>query len=762
MSSIKALSVLLITVALNMFLFGCSSGTPAIPADENSNIDNFKAPVLVSEWDSSGKPRGGMGLLGAFILNIDTNELSCEISPIRSANLIDSLEVIDITNFLEIVPCRDCVRIGSIGIDSDNHLILSIGIKHPFPKGNPLEPLSGRNRIDLHVFNVEGLFALTEPSLPIKHFINLDVEIAQKGLLNASGYSTYLDEYLETIVETQANAHPYMLHFRDYTQGNFSGFSDTGFLDVYNPTGNLVMGQGCDYDYRDYIVDLDSNIRYKVLFAVECSYGVSTESFLDRFTPQYRVPQYNKKAASEVFVSVKENNLIELNTSSTAIVEVKVLDMSHGTPVGSGITQMSAASSVKKITVEVPDMMSAPVESINPTALGGFPREVSDPLRYELTITNELGLPEGTYSGLVAVEDSFAPEQNTHPSLVGQDGSYRVPPGYNPLIALFTMDKFVTYQIFEYKIQPAMQFSQRALMPTPRSYSRASVVDNLIYVIGGTLGIYTTDPRSKAIEAYDPVANTWITSLAPMPTARAGMAVVAIDKKIYVIGGQLDAGSGNTLAMEIYDTELNSWSTGTPIPEEPVRRHGLDAVVKDKIIYVAGGFNTQQKDQRTFYRYDTVNGSWGRLADMIAVRSQFAMTLKGDKIYVVGGQPLLGPGSELTPYIEYFDLASMSTWTQPNSLPKLDTPVLSPRWENVNDDIILVGGAIDADTLEHRVLLYDDAAESFAEIGQLLIPRIQFASATLNGKIYLFGGITLSSDDPPIIFLTASTEEGVR
>jgi N-acetylneuraminic acid mutarotase len=403
--------------------------------------------------------------------------------------------------------------------------------------------------------------------------------------------------------------------------------------------------------------------------------------------------------------------------------------------------------------------MSAPVELVDPTPLGGAPREPSDPLRYELTITNELGTSEGKYYGLVAVEDSFVPGQNTHPFLIGQDGAYRVPPQYSPLSALFQIDKFVTYQVFEYEIQPAMQFTQKALMPTPRWYARAAVVGDLIYVIGGIIVDPPGDTPTSAIEAYDPQANTWNTSLTPMLTARSGMAVAAVGQNIYVIGGQLGSPNGNTTVMEIYDTISNSWSTGNPIPDP--RRHGLDATVKDTIIYVAGGYNTQSKDQRTLYRYDTVNGGWGRLSDMVAVRSQFAMTIKGDNIYVVGGQPVTGSGSNLTPYIEVFDTVN-TTWSQPNSLPKLDTPVLGPRWENVNGDIVLVGGAINATTLEHRVLLYDEVAEEFVEIGQLLIPRTSFASATWNGRIYLFGGLALSPDIPPVPFLTSSTEEGVR
>jgi N-acetylneuraminic acid mutarotase len=42
-------------------------------------------------------------------------------------------------------------------------------------------------------------------------------------------------------------------------------------------------------------------------------------------------------------------------------------------------------------------------------------------------------------------------------------------------------------------------------------------------------------------EKYNPKTNTW-TSDIPMPTARHGLAAVAIDDKIYVIGGGPEPG----------------------------------------------------------------------------------------------------------------------------------------------------------------------------------------------------------------------------
>ena len=95
--------------------------------------------------------------LGIFSLDLNKDTLSAELTPIRTTSLTDTLEAVDMTNFLTLSPCTDCARIKSVGLDSNENLVVTIGIKHPFDAGNIMEPVSGKNRADLHVFNVEGI-----------------------------------------------------------------------------------------------------------------------------------------------------------------------------------------------------------------------------------------------------------------------------------------------------------------------------------------------------------------------------------------------------------------------------------------------------------------------------------------------------------------------------------------------------------------------------------------------------------------------------
>ncbi len=442
MLRINPLFLLILSLVL---LTSCSSGSQSLitsPTEINQPGDLL---VGVSERFSDGSPASGMGALGVFNLSVNADEISAELTPIRQNTLTDILEVVDITNFLIMAPCTDCVKLGLISIDTDGNLVVSIGIKHPFPAGDILKPISGRNRGDLHVFNIEGTIVsdLTGTSFP-----GLGSTTAGFTLVNADGYTPYLDSVLDDIYPTDATAHQYILHFDDYTAGNFDASNPMGFDSVTDPppSGNLVMAMGCDYDYQDYVFDINGIVNF--IYAVGCTYAVSSASKTERFSPEYRVPQHLKKAASEVSIEVISNDLKGEDALSTAEIEIHVVDISHGVAVGTNLDKMFADSSVGGIIIEIPGVETSPVivDISSPTGTGHDP---SDPLVYAATITNTASGVEGTYTGLVKVVDSYSPGLNENPLLSGMDGIKRVEPIETPLAGLFNISEFATYATFE-------------------------------------------------------------------------------------------------------------------------------------------------------------------------------------------------------------------------------------------------------------------------------------------------------------------------
>ncbi len=428
---------------------GCSHGdNPTTPAANFDSINYLK--VGISERFPDGSPASGVGVLGLFNLSIDPSKAAAELVSLRNTALTDVLEVVDITNFLQMAPCYDCARIGSVSLDDDSNLVVSIGIKHPFDLGDPAKPITGRNRADLHVFNVEGTIV---SNVAGDSFTGLDETVAGFRLLNADGYSGYLDGILDGIYQTDASIHPYILHFDDYSAGNFNPSNPMGFASVTDPppSGNLVMAMGCDYDYQDYVFDLSSN-PIDFIYVVGCSYAVSAASKGERFTPEYRIPQHNKKAASEVSVEIITNELASGDPSSTAEIEIHVVDINHGVGIGDALDQMLADSSVRHIRIDIPSVESGSigVDVSSPTGTGHDP---SNPLVFSATITNSANGDEGTYLGLVKVVDSYLSGLNESPLLNGMDGIMHVDPLESPLTGLFNICEFATYNTFEISIE---------------------------------------------------------------------------------------------------------------------------------------------------------------------------------------------------------------------------------------------------------------------------------------------------------------------
>jgi N-acetylneuraminic acid mutarotase len=107
-------------------------------------------------------------------------------------------------------------------------------------------------------------------------------------------------------------------------------------------------------------------------------------------------------------------------------------------------------------------------------------------------------------------------------------------------------------------------------MSEPRVGFGVVAVNGKIYAIGGAT---EATKEVGTNERYDPISDTWVT-LAPMPTPRTDFAILAYENKIYCIGGGYmgmveEWGVPARLevnTVEVYDIVTDSWSTKTSAP----------------------------------------------------------------------------------------------------------------------------------------------------------------------------------------------------
>src|SRR5439155_26130642 len=126
----------------------------------------------------------------------------------------------------------------------------------------------------------------------------------------------------------------------------------------------------------------------------------------------------------------------------------------------------------------------------------------------------------------------------------------------------------------------------KASMPTARHSPAAGVIDGILYVVGGR----DNDQNwVRTLEAYDPATNTWTTKT-PMPTARGHLGAGVVNGLLYAVGGAVDdfptPPATVFAAVEAYDPLTNTWATKAPMPTP---RWHLGVTVVNGVLYAVGG-----------------------------------------------------------------------------------------------------------------------------------------------------------------------------
>ncbi len=129
----------------------------------------------------------------------------------------------------------------------------------------------------------------------------------------------------------------------------------------------------------------------------------------------------------------------------------------------------------------------------------------------------------------------------------------------------------------------------RRAMLLPRNHHSTAAVGDKVYVIGGRVGsaFVTTSMNVDMVEMYDPATDLWMLR-ARMPTARSAMGVGVYKDHIIVAGGegQDQRSLAAFRAVEAYDPAVNRWLT---LPSMPRQRHGLAVGVIGNRLYAVSG-----------------------------------------------------------------------------------------------------------------------------------------------------------------------------
>jgi len=167
-------------------------------------------------------------------------------------------------------------------------------------------------------------------------------------------------------------------------------------------------------------------------------------------------------------------------------------------------------------------------------------------------------------------------------------------------------------------ISHAQGWISHANMPTGGYWGATAVWNNILYVIGGG------DGRYSAIEAYDPISDSWVIN----NDYHVGHLVraITVGNVIYVLG---DDGE-----FWEYTPSNDTWET---LPDAPTPKWVSELAEVEGKIYVFGGGVYINLDHNSVWEYNPSSGVWTSKAPMPTGRYGSATAVIDNKIYVFGG-----------------------------------------------------------------------------------------------------------------------------
>jgi hypothetical protein len=168
-----------------------------------------------------------------------------------------------------------------------------------------------------------------------------------------------------------------------------------------------------------------------------------------------------------------------------------------------------------------------------------------------------------------------------------------------------------------------------APIPAPRRNSRSVLLDDRIYVLGGSTASSQrqTPLKSTALTAaYNITSNKWI-KLADMPTAKSTSPITK-DGNIYVAGGFNHQSALNV--FERFDPNTNQWLSLTKLPR-PVSGHS--AVYAQNKLFLFGDY----KNLDSVLMYDFDKKTWSEPQINYQPSRHNTSVVFGEYLYVIGG-----------------------------------------------------------------------------------------------------------------------------
>lgn len=286
---------------------------------------------------------------------------------------------------------------------------------------------------------------------------------------------------------------------------------------------------------------------------------------------------------------------------------------------------------------------------------------------------------------------------------------------------------------------PVGMWTTKAQLPTAHSEVGAAAVNGKIYLLGGTI-----DVGSMAMlfnEEYDPATDR-ARERAPLPQTLSHIGVVGLNGKVYAVGGFSDVQADHTGAVSsllVYDPAANTWRALAPMKEP---RGSVGAVAVNGKIYAIGGRGLDLKTVATNEVYDPATNKWTEIAPLPKARDHVGAVAVGGKIHIIGGR--FGASRDFTGLHDVYDPAT-NTWTSAAPLPTPRSSVAAALYHGM---IVVDGGECNNGAIFNENEGYDVKSDRWVTLATMPIGLHGFGAAVVGPTLYFLGGANQCGGGP--------------
>jgi len=279
--------------------------------------------------------------------------------------------------------------------------------------------------------------------------------------------------------------------------------------------------------------------------------------------------------------------------------------------------------------------------------------------------------------------------------------SFAEPGRYTVVFGASDNDNHVERLSFTVTVGGAPYWTSGASLDEARADHAAAAHDGRLFVFGGRHGRGVV----ASTEIYDPVGDSWSPG-APLPTPRWGARAVAMNERIYVLGGVTQADTVFP-SVEIYEPATDSWTVFDP----PLPKHRMPSLKRGFAALKVGGI-TACCDSILLFGGMGAGGINDTTLIYSTERDSFSM--------------------DLTHFMQETRawLGGVTAWNTPAEL---------------DGRLFGVGGSTDGATPSSRVEAYDPFSDFWRVQPSLPTARLAPAVAVSGGKLYVLGGATGTS-----------------